>query len=67
MTWNYRLVKKGGEVAIYSAYYDENGQVEALSVDPSHVCSYSVEEVETILQLMMECLEEPVLDHEEHS
>ena len=71
MSWNYRVVRKTfpydghEEFGIYSVYYDEDGKVDGMSIDPASIHSYSVEELEETLKLMKECLQKPVLDYGE--
>ncbi len=69
MTWNWRVVEKTvgdhKEVGIYSVYYDSQGHVDGVSLEPHRVTGYSVEGLGETLQLMEECLAEPVLLWEE--
>ena len=69
MSWNYRAVRRifdydgHEEIGIYSVYYDEDGKIKGMSLEPAHVNSYSLEQLEEVLELMKECLQEPILDY----
>ena len=67
MAWNYRVVRKGEELGIYSVYYYEDGSIRGISLEPETVVSYSVEDIEDVLDLMRECLYKPIVNynHEE--
>lgn len=69
MSWNYRAVRKifdydgHEEIGIYSVYYDDEGEIVGMSLEPTQVNSYSLEQVEETLELMKECLKKPILDY----
>jgi hypothetical protein len=61
-TWNFRTVKKDGDFAIYYAYYDDDGRLQALSE-----CAYSptgedLEDLYGTLKFMLESFAEPPVD-----
>ena len=67
-TWNYRAARKTfadghEEIGIYSVYYDDEGRVDAMSLNPAAVNSYSLEELHRELDLMGEALQKPILEH----
>lgn len=65
VTWNYRVVKKRGYLAIHEAYYDENGNVRLLSTDPVSPESEDLAQLKTTLELMQEALDDGILDFEQ--
>lgn len=64
-TWNYRVVKKGGYLAIHEAYYDESGNVHLLSRDPVSPESEDLAQLKTTLELMQEALNDGIIDFEQ--
>ena len=64
-TWNYRVVKKRGYLAIHEAYYDESGNVRSLSEDPVSPESEDLPQLKTALELMQEALDEAIIDFEQ--
>lgn len=68
MSWNYRAVRRQykdhEEIGIYSVYYDAEGNIKGMSIDPAPVSSYSMEELKDLLELMAESLQEPLLEYE---
>jgi len=61
-SWNYRVVRKDGRLGVHSAYYDESGKIEGLSIDPCSPQADSIEELEANLQLMVESLRSAIVD-----
>jgi hypothetical protein len=61
MTWNYRIVKRGEGVGIYSVYYDAEGNIKGLSEGPERVVGWSTEDLISALARMQECLSKPIL------
>ena len=64
-TWNYRVVKKRGYLAIHEAYYDENGNVFTLSQDPVSPEAEDLAQLKTNLELMQDALDKAILDFEQ--
>ncbi|HEU4510851.1 MAG TPA: hypothetical protein VFR78_21650 [Pyrinomonadaceae bacterium] len=64
-TWNYRVVKKRGYLAIHEAYYDENGNIFTLSTDPVSPESEDLAQLKTTLELMQEALSDGIIDFEQ--
>lgn len=65
VTWNYRVVKRRGYLAIHEAYYDENGNVRLLSTDPVSPESEDLAQLKTTLELMQEALNDGIIDFEQ--
>ncbi|NHZ77878.1 hypothetical protein F2P44_00980 [Massilia sp. CCM 8695] len=65
MSWNYRVMNKAGELAIYSVYYDEDGKVKGYSVDPACPLGATLEELQNCCEIYLEALTQPVLEYEE--
>ena len=64
-TWNYRVVKKRGYLAIHEAHYDESGNVRSLSEDPVSPESEDSAQLKTALELMQDALDEAIIDFEQ--
>ena len=64
MTWNYRVMKRDGLLAIYSVYYDDGGIIQGWSVDPFSPEADDLEELRTTLELMLEALAEEIIEYE---
>jgi len=64
-TWNFRVVKKGADFAIYSAYYDHNGELKGLSESPESLDAEDVESLRETLALMIEACDKPVVEYGE--
>ena len=62
MTLNYRVVKKDGEVVIYSVYYSEDGKILGCRETPAIVVGEDLEELKTQLKLMTDALNKDVID-----
>jgi hypothetical protein len=70
MSWNYRLCKQTyrgegfEEVAfeIREAYYNEAGDIWAITENPARPFGESSEEVKTVLERMMTALDKDVID-----
>ncbi|NHZ97422.1 hypothetical protein [Massilia sp. CCM 8734] len=63
MTWNYRVMNQAGELAVYSVYYDDDGKVEGVSVDPAYPLGETLDELQNCCELYMEALTKPVLEY----
>ena len=62
--WNYRVVEKhDGELAIHSVYYDDNGKIDGLSLEPSAPRGYGgdLESLKHELDRYLEALSKPIL------
>ena len=67
MTWNYRIVMRNGEYAIYEVYYDDAGNVEAVTDAPVYPAGTSIEELGKDLKYYQQALQQPVLHYDELS
>ena len=76
MTWNHRVVRirdgKGEPLlGIYEVYYDDDGKPEHRTLEPIGVITEDVgdetkKDMRKILGRMLNCLDQPILDDEEH-
>jgi hypothetical protein len=72
MSWNHRVVRKkyGSQLPdkewleIHEVYYDKDGNVEGMTVDAVAPGGNNLNELRSELQMMLECLEKPILDEE---
>ena len=64
-TWNYRVVKKHGHMGIHEAYYDDNGNVHSLSLEPVSPVYEDLDQLKTNLELMLDALGKSVIDFEQ--
>ncbi|NHZ34900.1 hypothetical protein [Massilia rubra] len=63
MTWNYRVMNKAGELAVYSVYYDDQGNVTSSSVEPAAPWGETLEDLHNCCELYMEALTKPALEY----
>ena len=59
--WNYRVLKKDGVLAVYTIYYDENGNIKGWSANPFSPEAEDIEELRTNLELMLESLKDEII------
>ena len=64
-TWNYRVVKKDEYVGIHEAYYNGEGNVYMVTVDPVSPVGEDLDQLKTTLELMLEALDDGVLDFDQ--
>lgn len=73
MHWNHRIVRRKHTYVdgsteytygIHEVYYDEDGNVETWTVEPTYPHGDSIEDIKWSLKHMAKCLEHPVLDYE---
>jgi hypothetical protein len=62
-SYGYRVALFRGEVAVFELFYDETGQVDGFTEAPVSPAAESIEGLRQELELMLKCLEQPVLDH----
>lgn len=65
MTWNYRVIFNKDEFQIYEVYYNEAGEITAVSEDAITPSSESAEELQGDLEYYSRALKMPVLKMEE--
>ncbi len=63
MTWNYRVMNRQGELAIYEVYYAEDGTVKGWSANPTFPAADNITELRVNCDLYFAALEEPVVDY----
>jgi hypothetical protein len=56
-------MKKDGQLAVYSVYYDNNGNIHGWSESPFSPEADSLEELRTTLNLMLNALEKDIVDY----
>jgi hypothetical protein len=64
MSWNYRVIKKDGKLAVYPVYYDDRGNIRGSSEIPFAPEAESLEELRTTLGLMLDALEKEIIEYE---
>lgn len=67
MTWSYRIVKRQGQegpeaYAIYEVYYNEQGEIEAMTASPAFPAGETPEELRHDLMNMLADCDLPVLE-----
>ena len=67
MTWNYRIVRhlaadSSEYYCIHEAYYDRNGQCDALTENGVDIGGDTIEECQHAYEMMAEAFKLPVLD-----
>ena len=64
MTWEYRVMERDGELAIYEVYYYEDGRTQGYSAKPSFPAADTVEVLRANCDLYVAALDKPVLRYE---
>ena len=64
MSWNYRVMKKAGHLAVYPVYYDDRGNIRGWSERPFSPEAESLEELRTTLELMLDAFEKEIIEDE---
>ena len=64
MTWNYRVMNKDGEFAIYEVFYRADGSVEGYTANPVHPRAECLEDLKEELQRYADALTKDVLVYE---
>lgn len=63
MSWNYRVViDYDGQLAIHEAFYDIEGRVEGVTVDPVFPRADSIEDLREELKRYTQALDESILE-----
>ena len=65
MPWNYRVVKKDGQLAIHGVYYDADGRINGIDMDANAPFGEDLEDLRGRLELMIESLQKPIVDYDE--
>jgi hypothetical protein len=65
LTWNYHVVIKDGQYAIYEIYYDDEGNIALFTEDPVYPMGESLDELRGDLEYLRHALTQPVLKYEE--
>ncbi|HLO92695.1 MAG TPA: hypothetical protein VK195_00125 [Burkholderiaceae bacterium] len=61
MPWNYRVMNRDGELAIYEVYYDDEGRVRGHGSEPTFPAGDSIEALRANCALFLTALEKGVL------
>jgi hypothetical protein len=64
MTWNYRIMVRGGRYAVHAVYYADDGRIANWSAGPMDLSGESVEELSEELERFRRALSLPVLDYD---
>jgi hypothetical protein len=62
MAWNYRVIRKDGQLGIHGVYYDESGEIKSYDIEPNAPLGDDLDDLRTRLELMLESLGKEVLD-----
>ena len=65
MTWEYRVMTNGGELAIYEVYYYEDGKIQGYSSAPVCPRGETIDELTTNCSLYLKALSLPILEYEQ--
>lgn len=65
MTWNYRVMNKAGQLAVYSVYYDDDSKVISSSIMPEAPSGETLDQFRNCCALYMDALTKPVLEYTE--
>jgi len=65
MSWNYRVIKRGEDFAIYECYYNDANKPNALSKDAVPAHAESIEDLHLCFDLMRGALDKPILNYDD--
>jgi hypothetical protein len=65
MGWEYRVMARGAELAIYEVYFYEDGRVQGFSATPTFPAAGTLEELRANCELYFAALEKPILHYAE--
>jgi hypothetical protein len=63
--WNYRVIEHEEMFYIHEVYYNDKGEITAISEDPMHPCGESLDELKSDMEYFLHALNRPVLKKEE--
>jgi len=61
MVWNYRVIEHDGCFYIHEAYYNDNGDITAISEDPMHPHGENLKELKGDIEYFLQAFNRPVL------
>lgn len=62
--WNFRVVRRNGELSIYEIYYNSSGVPRGISEDPVVPVTDTLDELTEVLDLMKVATEKEILDYD---
>ena len=65
MTWEYRVMRKEDELAIYEVYYDKDGRLKGYSASPSFPAGETLDELAANCRLYLDAINKPILEHKD--
>ena len=65
MTWNYRVMKRGDQYAIYELFYNEDGTVKGYSAEPVYPRAETPDELAEEVTRYIAALDKPALNHDD--
>lgn len=65
MTWNYRVMAREDELAIYEVHYYDDGRIRGYSAAPAFPSGATVQDLRDHCALYFSALEKPVLQYSE--
>jgi hypothetical protein len=64
MTWEYRVMERDGELAIYEVYYDDDGGVQGYTENVAFPAGDTLEALRANCQLYVAALAKPILKYD---
>lgn len=65
MTWNYRVIESEGMFHIHNVYYNDKGDITAISEDPIAPAGETLEELKGDLKYYQQAVKSPILKKED--
>lgn len=65
MVWNYRVIENDKMFYIHEVYYNDNGDITAISEDPMHPHGETLEELKNDMKYFLQAFNRPVLKKDE--
>ena len=63
MTWEYRVMDREGELAIYEVHYYEDGRIQGYGESPTFPAAETLEELRANCNLYFAALDKPILKY----
>jgi len=65
MVWNYRVIEHDRFFAIHEVYYNDKGDITAISEDPMHPQGETLKELKNDMKYFLQAFNRPVLKKDE--
>lgn len=63
MTWQYRVMNRDGELAIYEVYFYEDGRIQGYGPAPTYPAGETIEELQKNCEMYLTALAKPIINY----